>query len=426
MPYTVEIATSIERVDPAQWDACANPDAARAPESGVPAAGDSGLQLEGEEEAAATETEGDGERFNPFLTHAFLKALEASKSVSPRVGWSSAHILVRDAAGRLAAAASTYLKSHSMGEYVFDQGWADAYQRAGLDYYPKLQVAVPFTPVTGRRLLIAPGHGEAARQTLIAGLRALREKTRASSIHVTFAEEPEWRALGSAGFLLRTHQQFHFLNRGYADFEGFLNDLASRKRKMIRRERKEALANGVEIEALTGPAITEKHWDAFFRFYMDTGARKWGTPYLTRAFFSCVGADMAEHILLIMAKRGGRYIAGAINFIGRDALYGRNWGAIEDHPFLHFEVCYYQAIEFAIALGLKRVEAGAQGEHKLARGYGPVATYSAHDIADPRFARAIDEYLQRERIHADLALEQLGEMTPFRKGLDPDVSKKDP
>ncbi|MGO9673320.1 MAG: GNAT family N-acetyltransferase [Methylocella sp.] len=396
-PYKVEIATSLGRIDAAQWDACANPSA----QSDAPNSGAESI---------------DGERFNPFLTHAFLNALETSRSVSPRAGWSSAHVLVRTADGRLAAAAPTYLKTHSMGEYVFDFGWADAYQRNGLDYYPKLQVAVPFTPATGRRLLVAPGHGEAARQMLIAGLRALREKTNASSIHITFPTESDWNALGSAGFLQRTDQQFHFLNRGYADFEAFLNDLASRKRKMIRRERKEALANGVEIETLTGADITEAHWDAFFQFYVDTGARKWGTPYLTRAFFSAIGASMADHILLVMARRGGRYIAGAINFIGRDALYGRNWGAIEDHPFLHFEVCYYQAIEFAIARGLSRVEAGAQGEHKLARGYGPVATYSAHEIADPRFARAIDEYLQKERIHADAALEQLAEFTPFRKG----------
>ena len=254
--------------------------------------------------------------------------------------------------GVSAAAAPTYVKAHSMGEYVFDFGWADAYQRAGLDYYPKLQVAVPFTPVTGRRLLVAPGHGEAARQTLIAGLRALREKTGASSIHVTFPTRADWDALGAAGFLKRTDQQFHFLNRGYADFEAFLNDLASRKRKMIRRERKEALANGIEIEALTGSPSPSVIGMRFSNSIWTPAPRKWGTPYLTRAFFSSVGAAMADHILLVMAKRRGRYIAGAINFIGQDALYGRNWGAIEDHPFLHFEVCYYQAIEFAIARGL--------------------------------------------------------------------------
>jgi predicted N-acyltransferase len=392
-PYTIEIATSIDAVDAAQWDACANP----AP-------------------SPPFEPEGDGERFNPFVTHAFLRALETSKSVSPRSGWASAHVLVKDACGRLTAAAPTYVKSHSMGEYVFDFGWAEAYQRAGLDYYPKLQVAVPFTPVTGRRLLLAPGEDEAARQALIAGLRALRKKIGASSIHITFPIRAEWDALGSAGFLKRAGQQFHFINKGYADFDAFLGDLASRKRKMIRRERKEALAGGIEIELLTGSDLKEAHWDAFFEFYMDTGARKWGEPYLTRAFFSSIGAAMADRILLVMAKRAGCYIAGAINFLGDDALYGRNWGAVEERPFLHFEVCYYQAIEFAIARGLKRVEAGAQGEHKLARGYGAVATYSAHEIADRRFARAIDEYLQRERIHSQLALEDYAEQTPFKKG----------
>ncbi len=253
---------------------------------------------------------------------------------------------------RLAAAAPTYLKSHSMGEYVFDHGWADAYQRAGLDYYPKLQVAVPFTPVTGRRLLIAPGHGEAARQTLIAGLRALRDKTEASSIHVTFPTKADWNALGSAGFLKRTDQQFHFLNRGYADFEAFLNDLASRKRKMIRRERKDALANGIEIEALTGADISERHWDAFFRVLYGHRRPQMGASLSdARLFLGGRRVDGGPASCSSWRNAAGRYIAGAINFIGRDALYGRNWGAIEDHPFLHFEVCYYQAIEFAIARG---------------------------------------------------------------------------
>ncbi|MEJ0095832.1 MAG: GNAT family N-acetyltransferase [Methylocella sp.] len=409
---TVSIVTSIKDIDAAQWDACANPQAQAQADFGSP---EKLGQILPSRDATGCKTH-DGERFNPFLTHAFLNALETSKSVSPQAGWTSTHIVVKDAEGRLTAAAPAYLKTHSMGEYVFDFGWADAYDRAGLNYYPKLQVAVPFTPATGRRLLIAPRHGEAARQMLIAGLRAWREKIEASSIHITFPTEAEWEMLGSAGFLQRTGQQFHFVNKGYADFEAFLDDLASRKRKMIRRERKEALANGIEIEVLTGSAIKENHWDMFFLFYTDTGSRKWGTPYLARAFFSSVGATMADHILLVMAKREGRYIAGALNFIGKDALYGRNWGAIEDHPFLHFEVCYYQAIEFAIARGLSRVEAGAQGEHKLSRGYGPVATYSAHEIADPRFARAIDEYLQRERIHMVEAREDYAELTPFRKG----------
>ncbi len=407
-PYTVHVAQSMREIDAAQWDACANPEA-DAIGLGMPALGSEPTR-DGDQPA------NEGERFNPFITHAFLTALETSKSVGSRAGWTSAHILVKDTGGRLAAAAPAYLKTHSLGEYVFDHGWADAYHRAGLPYYPKLQVAVPFTPVTGRRLLVAPGHGEAARQTLVGGLRALRDKAGASSLHITFPTRTEWETLGAAGFLQRTGQQFHFINKDYPDFDAFLANLASRKRKMIRRERKAALAAGIEIELLTGAGITETHWDAFFLFYMDTGARKWGTPYLNRAFFSHVGASMGAHILLVMAKRNGHYIAGAVNFLGQDALYGRNWGAIEEHPFLHFEICYYQAIEFAISRELSRVEAGAQGEHKLVRGYRAVATFSAHDIGDKRFARAIDEYLQRERIHIDEALREYGELAPFKKG----------
>jgi predicted N-acyltransferase len=396
----VRVAQSLAEVDPKQWDACANPGSAPAPFEAT--AGEPCVPVR-------------GERFNPFITHAFLHALETSKSVGGRSGWVPTHVLVETKAGRLVAAAPCYIKSHSMGEYVFDHAWADAYQRAGLDYYPKLQVSVPFTPATGRRLLVAADAEPHALDTLIAGLRAWRAKIGASSIHVTFPTKAEWTAMGAMGFLQRTGQQFHFLNRGYADFEGFLGDLASRKRKMIKRERRDALADGITIERITGAAITEAHWDAFHGFYIDTGSRKWGRPYLTRAFFSAVGATLADRILLVMARRNGRYIAGAINFIGDDALYGRNWGAIEDHPFLHFEVCYYQAIEFAIEKGLARVEAGAQGEHKLARGYGAVPTYSAHDIPDRRFARAIDDYLQRERVAVDEALDEYAEHEPFKK-----------
>ncbi len=393
--YTVHTAQSLREVGAAHWDACANPE---------------------QKDGLGPDPACTRERFNPFITHAFLTALETSKSVGPSTGWIVAHVLVKDATGGLAAAAPTYFKTHSMGEYVFDHGWAEAYARAGLSYYPKLQAAVPFTPVAGRRLLVANGHGEEARKFLIAGLRTLRDKAKASSLHITFPARAEWELLGACGFLQRTGQQYHFINEGYGSFEAFLSELASRKRKMIRRERKEALDPGIAIELLTGADIMERHWDAFFRFYMDTGARKWGTPYLTREFFSLVGAAMSQNILLVMAKRDGRYIAGALNFLGQDAVYGRNWGAIEDHPFLHFEVCYYQAIEFAIARGFARVEAGAQGEHKLARGYRAVQTYSAHDIRDPRFADAIGRYLETERIHNELALREYEALAPFKKG----------
>ncbi len=392
----VRIVQAIGEIDPAQWDACANPAAAEA------------LSVDDKADAR-------GERFNPFITHAFLAALESSKSVGGRTGWTPTHVVVENAVGRLMAAAPCYIKTNSMGEYVFDHAWADAYHRAGLDYYPKLQVCVPFTPATGRRLLVAADAEPLAAETLVAGLRAWRDKVEASSLHVTFATEPEWGTMGEQGFLQRTGQQFHFVNEGYADFEAFLTSLASRKRKMIRRERRDALAPGITVELLRGEAIKAEHWAAFYGFYIDTGSRKWGRPYLTRPFFDAVGRTMADRILLVMAKREGRYIAGAINFIGDDALYGRNWGAIEEHPFLHFEVCYYQAIEWAITHGLKRVEAGAQGEHKLARGYRAVPTYSAHDIPDKRFARAIDDYLTRERAAIDEALEEYGELTPFKK-----------
>jgi predicted N-acyltransferase len=407
--YKIRIASSLNGIDAARWDRCANPQSYGAEEGS-----ESISDLDGSVMGPACARQ--GERFNPFVTHAFLTALETTQCVGPKTGWSPSHVLVEDAQGRLVAAAPTYVKTHSMGEYVFDYGWAEAYERNGLDYYPKLQVAVPFTSATGRRLLVSDEGGAAAQEALIGGLRAWRQQIKASSIHVTFATRTECEAMGKAGFLQRTGQQFHFINKGYGDFEAFLSDLASRKRKMIRRERKDALANNIEIELLTGAAIKEAHWDAFFAFYMDTGARKWGHPYLTRAFFSQVGAAMAAHILLVMAKRKGRYIAGAINFIGKDALYGRNWGSIEEHPFLHFEVCYYQAIEYAITHGLLRVEAGAQGEHKLARGYGAVPTYSAHDIADRRFARAIDEFLARERVAVDEALDEYAELAPFKKG----------
>jgi predicted N-acyltransferase len=386
----VRIAREISKVDAGQWDACANP-----PKSADEASG--------------------GERFNPFISHAFLLALEQSGSVGGRSGWAPMHVLVESKDGRLLAAAPTYAKSHSQGEYVFDHGWAQAYAQAGGRYYPKLQVAVPFTPATGRRLLVAPGAPPQTRATLIAGLRGLCKAINASSIHVTFADAQDCSALEEAGFSLRTGEQFHFANPGYGDFHSFLADLSSRKRKNIKRERKDALADGVSIEWVTGTGLKPEHWDAFFAFYMDTGSRKWGNPYLTRKFFDLVGASMADRILLVMAKREGRYIAGAINFIGDDALYGRNWGAIEERPFLHFEVCYYQAIDYAIQHGLKRVEAGAQGEHKLARGYRPVPTFSLHEFADKRLGDAVAEYLVREREAVEETIALYEEHAPFRK-----------
>ncbi|WP_020176708.1 GNAT family N-acetyltransferase [Methyloferula stellata] len=400
----------MSELDAAQWDACANPQP-----------GEDSIVVDESPAADATtdacqSEDALKERFNPFIRHAFLKALETSGSVGPKTGWTVTHVIVEDDKGKIVAAAPSYLKTHSMGEYVFDYGWADAYHRGGLKYYPKLQVCVPFTPATGRRLLVLPEAGEPAQHALILGLRTWREKIGASSIHVTFPTKAEWDAMGKEGFLQRTGQQFHFINKGYADFDGFLADLASRKRKMIKRERKDALQNDITIELLTGKDLKEEHWDAFYFFYTDTGSRKWGKPYLTREFFSHIGESMSEDILLVMAKRNGRYIAGAINFIGKDALYGRNWGCLEEHPFLHFEVCYYQAIEYAITHGLSRVEAGAQGEHKLARGYGPAITYSAHEIADPRYAHAIDEFLQKERAYIDEANEEYAEHVPFKKG----------
>jgi len=312
-----------------------------------------------------------------------------------------------------------YLKSHSQGEYVFDRGWADAFERAGGSYYPKLQASVPFTPATGPRLLVRQGFDAGSiREALAAGLLGLCEATGASSVHVTFAREDEWKFLAENGFLQRTDQQFHWHNEGYASFEDFLGSLNSRHRKAIRRERREALSEGITIHRLTGSDLTEEAWDAFFDFYMETGSRKWGRPYLTRSFFSMIGETMAKDVLLLMARRNGRWIAGAINFIGSDALFGRNWGAIEHHPFLHFEVCYYQAIEFAIEHGLTRVEAGAQGEHKIARGYLPQTTYSAHYIVDADLRRAVREYLGRERRYVAEAARELSEAGPFRKPAD--------
>jgi predicted N-acyltransferase len=353
---------------------------------------------------------------DPFLDHAYFLSLEESRSAVRETGWLGHHLVLEDGNG-IRGIMPCYLKGHSRGEYVFDAGWAEAYERAGGRYYPKLQASVPFTPATGRRLLVPPGEsGNAAQAALVQGAAQVALKLGVSSLHVTFCPEDEWALMGEAGYLQRTDTQFHFENEGYATFEDFLGALSSRKRKVIRRERREALeGRGITIRRLTGADLTEEVWDAFFAFYMDTGSRKWGRPYLTRSFFSLIGQRMADRILLLMAEREGRYIAGAINFIGSDVLYGRHWGAVEEHSFLHFEVCYYQAIDYAIAHGLRRVEAGAQGEHKLARGYRPVTTRSAHFIADPGLRRAIADYLERERRYVADAVEELGALAPFRR-----------
>ena len=364
---------------------------------------------------ARIRTDDRGRSYNPFVSHAFFSALEESGSACARTGWGPRHLIAR-LDGAIAGIVPCYLKSHSQGEYVFDRGWADAYERAGGHYYPKLQASVPFTPAAGPRLLIRNGVDRNRVETVLAnGLIALCDATKASSVHVTFAREEEWKFLATQGFLQRNDQQFHWRNDAYATFDDFLATLASRHRKAIRRERRDALANGISIHPLTGSDITEDAWDAFFEFYMETGSRKWGRPYLTREFYSLIGQSMADRILLVMAKRNGRWIAGAINFIGSDTLFGRNWGAVEHHPFLHFEVCYYQAIDFAIMRGLKTVEAGAQGEHKIARGYLPQTTYSAHYIVDPDFRRAVRDYLKHERVYVAEAARELTEAGPFRK-----------
>lgn len=355
--------------------------------------------------------------YNPFLSHAFLSALEESGSATAKTGWHAHHLLLEDGDGRLLGALPCYLKSHSQGEYVFDHGWADAFERAGGHYYPKLQCAVPFTPATGPRLLVRAGEDPLPiRHALAAGLKQVARKLGVSSAHVTFVNGEDLPVFLEEGYLHRTDQQFHFINDGYADHDAFLETLASRKRKALKKERRAALEGGISIDWLTGKDLTEAIWDQFFAFYMDTGSRKWGRPYLTRSFYSLIGERMADDILLVMAKREGRYIAGAINFIGADALYGRHWGCIEDHPFLHFEVCYHQAIDFALSRGLKRVEAGAQGEHKLARGYLPVTTHSVHDLTHPGLRRAVDQYLAHEREQVAEMAEILTEHSPFRKG----------
>ena len=378
LPITARIADGVSSIPAEEWDAC----------SGIG---------------------------NPFVSHAFLSILERSGSVSPRTGWQSIPLLIDGPDGCAAAIAPAYAKSHSQGEYVFDHAWADAWERTGNHYYPKLQVAAPFTPVPGPRLLLRDPSDERTALGLIAAIEAVTEQNKLSSAHVTFLADEQLPLFERAGWLIREGTQFHWQNRDYRSFDDFLADLASRKRKAIRKERAAAI-EGLTIRHLTGTEITEAQWDAFWTFYQDTGSRKWGRPYLTRLFFSLLGQEMADRTILILAERDGQPIAGALNLVGADALYGRYWGCTEEVPFLHFELCYYQAIDIAIARGLARVEAGAQGEHKLARGYAPVPTWSAHYLPDPGFRRAVRDYLARER-HA-VAAEQaiLDGMTPFKRG----------
>jgi hypothetical protein len=352
---------------------------------------------------------------NPFVSYDFLDIAEESGCASPRTGWAPQHLAVRDEAGEVAAVAPLYLKSHSQGEYVFDHSWADAYERAGGRYYPKLICAAPFSPVTGPRLLVRPDvDRDRGRSMLLSGAITVCEKMSVTTLGINFPTDDEWRFLGGQGMLQRQNQQYHWLNAGYATFDEFLGALSSGRRKTIRRERRDAVAD-LEIHALTGNDLKEEHWDAFYGFYMDTGNRKWGRPYLNRLFFSLLGERMADRVLLLLARRNGRWIAGALNLIGGDCLFGRNWGCVEDVPFLHFELCYYQAIEWAIDHGLARVEAGAQGQHKIARGYLPSAVYSAHYITDPGLSRAVERFLEEERRSVQGEMDWLAEeYSPFK------------
>ena len=387
MTTTAKILNSLSEIPAGDWNRCANPHGRQGPIV-----------------------------YDPFLRHEFLLALEESGSTIAKTGWQPFHLAVEEDK-QLLGVVPMYIKNHSQGEYVFDHSWADAWHRAGQNYYPKLQSSIPFTPATGRRLLAADGD-PATEQILLGACIQVADQISVSSLHLTFMPEAQWQAAGEMGLLKRMDQQFHWHNPGYDRFEDFLDHLASKKRKNLKRERREAVAAGIEIERLTGADLKEHHWDAFYEFYLDTGSRKWGSPYLTRSFFSLINDVMPEDILLIMCRRNGRYIAGALNFIGGDTLFGRNWGCIEHHPFLHFETCYYQAIDFAIERGLKKVEAGAQGSHKVARGYLPQATYSAHWICDPGFRQAVADYLKEERRYVAQDIEYTEQRSPFKSTVE--------
>ncbi|MEM9638200.1 MAG: GNAT family N-acetyltransferase [Pseudomonadota bacterium] len=381
----IRVVPSLRAIDASAWDACACPEAS----DGSPP-------------------------LDPFTTHRFLSALEDSGSVGTGTGWQPQY-LTAYLAGQLIGVAPMYVKSHSQGEYIFDHNWAHAYERAGGRYYPKLQIAVPHTPATGRRLLVRPGFEETGTAALIQGAVQLADTNKLSSVHLTFCMEEEARRGEEMGLLLRKTQQFHWRNEGYADFDAFLASLSSRKRKNIRKERARAQDFGGTIQTFSGDDLQPEHWDAFWRFYQDTGARKWGTPYLTRAFFDIAQETLRDDMALVLAEREGRWIAGALNFIGAQTLYGRYWGCTEHHPCLHFELCYYRAIDIAIERGLARVEAGAQGEHKLARGYLPTPTWSLHWVNDPGFADAISAYLKAERDAVDEEINVLTEYGPFKR-----------
>lgn len=417
----IRVEPFLKDLDSSEWDRCANPSwsldssgnlisTQTTPEDQPPGAR--------EAQSKSPDSESEVSPYNPFISHAFLSTLEESGSAVAETGWLGQHLVLEGPDGVPDAVMPCYLKNHSQGEYVFDYGWADAFERAGGQYYPKLQVSVPFTPATGRRLLVSQrADSENAPILLAAGLAELCKRHGASSAHLTFLTKSEWDMLGDTGFLQRTDQQFHWEDESYGDFDGFLAALSSRKRKNLKRERRAALGDkDIEIEWISGKNIHEMHWDAFYDFYVDTGNRKWGRPYLNREFFSMISDRLGHRVVLILAKRSGRYIAGALNLAGSNTLFGRHWGCVEDHPFLHFELCYYQAIDYALAHGLKRVEAGAQGAHKLARGYLPTTTYSAHFIANASFRDAIDHYLAQERVAIEHESAAMAEHAPFKRG----------
>lgn len=388
MTFAVRALNRISDIPANVWDVCANPG-------------------------------GEANPFDPFVSHAFLNALEKSGCVSEQTGWKPFHLVLENEHKQIIALAPAYLKSHSQGEYVFDSGWADALYRAGGNYYPKLLIAVPFSPVTGRRLLIHPqAEPELAANHLLKGFAAICERNQISSVHINFMPKSEWKTAAQAGYMQRVDQQYHWINKNYRDFNDFLADLSSKKRKNLKRERREAVKDNIKIKRITGSNISEQHWDAFYQFYLDTSSRKWGSPYLNRAFFSLLGETMPNHLLITLCEREGRAIAGALHVIGGDTLFGRYWGRIEEHRFLHFETCYYQAIDFAISRKLRRVEAGAQGAHKLIRGYLPCPTFSAHWILHSELRKAVASFLDDESRYVRADIAQMERHAPFKKTLD--------